>query len=74
MTLILWKELTAEENQTLPVRTKTPIQDIDDLIKIDDLNEASVLHNLKKRYSQDKIYVRPPLNSISARITDHDNI
>lgn len=51
------QEFSVDESQTLPIRTKTPVQDLDDMIKIDDLNEASVLFNLKKRYSQDKIYV-----------------
>lgn len=27
------------------------------MVKIDDLNEPVLLHNLSKRYSQDKIYV-----------------
>lgn len=34
------------------------LDNVDDLIKLSYLNEPSVLHNLKQRYSHDMIYVR----------------
>jgi myosin heavy subunit len=32
-------------------------QDLDDMIGLNDLSEASVLENLRQRYVRDKIYV-----------------
>ena len=32
-------------------------EEYDDMVKIDDLNEPIMLHNLKKRFEKDKIYV-----------------
>jgi myosin-7 len=33
---------------------------VDDMIRLGDLNEAGMVHNLLIRYQQHKIYVSPP--------------
>ncbi len=38
-------------------------KDVDDLVQMDDINEAMIVHNLRKRFKEDKIYVCGGLNS-----------
>lgn len=33
---------------------------VDDLVQMDDINEAMIVHNLRKRFKNDQIYVRLP--------------
>ena len=41
----------------------TSIGDVDDMAKLGDLHEASILYNLAKRYKKDNIYVSVSLSS-----------
>jgi myosin heavy subunit len=47
---------TFDENKTLPIRNVLSFA-VDDLIILDELNEAVILHNLRQRYANDIIYV-----------------
>ena len=35
-------------------------KNVDDLVQMDDINEAMIVHNLRKRFKSDQIYVRVP--------------
>ena len=50
------KLTTALSNQVLECNTEALSPAIEDLVSISDLNEMSILHNLRIRYKQDKIY------------------
>jgi hypothetical protein len=42
---------------------------VDDLVQMDDINEAMIVHNLRKRFKNDHIYVRCPPPQSSALST-----
>lgn len=49
--------ITAEESQAITTCEAQCLDpEIDNLIKLNDLNENSILHNLRIRFKQDKIY------------------
>ena len=45
--------------QDLKSMHRATTEGIDDMIMLSELHESSLLHNLRARYLQDKIYVRP---------------
>lgn len=51
------QEVVVKKDETLPF-TESSLKEANDLISLDELNEAVILHNLRARYSRDIIYVR----------------
>jgi len=57
--------MKVDRSEILPANPDV-LEDVDDLIKLGYLNEPSVLHNLKLRYSQGMIYVCMPALAFSS--------
>ena len=53
-------QVAVQKKAVIPYNENS-IQGVDDLIKLDELNEPVILENLKRRYEADKIYVRAQL-------------
>jgi len=53
-----------KDTEMLPV-TESSLNEADDLISLDELNEAVILHNLRSRFDRDVIYVLLPSSSSS---------
>lgn len=53
--------IRAEDLDTLSPMHPISVQGVDDMIRLGDLNEAGMVHNLLIRYQQHKIYVSPPI-------------
>lgn len=51
------EEFVLKDDQLFLYTPESLEKEYDDMVKIDDLNEPVLLHNLSKRYTQDKIYV-----------------
>jgi myosin heavy subunit len=49
------EEFTAEETDVVPMHPSS-MNPVDDMVKLGDLNEAAILHNLRLRFQQDDIY------------------
>lgn len=54
--------IRAEDLATLSPMHPNSVQGVDDMIRLGDLNEAGMVHNLLTRYRQHKIYVSPHSN------------
>ena len=50
---------------------RSTMEGIDDMIMLTELHESSLLHNLRVRYLQDKIYVHASAHSHTARGRQH---
>ena len=57
--MLLLQVMKVARSELLPANPDI-FEGVDDLMKLSYLNEPSVLHNLKFRYSQDMIYVCMP--------------
>jgi len=60
MLFVLMQVMRVARTDLLPANPDI-LEGVDDLIQLSYLNEPSVLHNLRFRYSQDMIYVCPLL-------------
>ena len=52
-----------KKDQILPL-LESSLKTVDDMISLDELNQAVILHNLRERYHRDEIYVRRPCHSL----------
>lgn len=52
--------IRAEDFGVLSPMHPNSVEGVDDMIRLGDLNEAGMVHNLLMRYQQHKIYVSPP--------------
>lgn len=52
--------IQAGDLDTLSPMHPNSAEGVDDMIRLGDLNEAGMVHNLLIRYQQHKIYVSPP--------------
>lgn len=50
------EEFAIDENVDLPLVNESSLVDIDNMVEMQDLSEAAILHNLRLRFAKDKIY------------------
>ena len=49
-------DLSAKETKGVLPMDEQSLQSLDNMVKLNDLNEASILHNLRMRFKKDVIY------------------
>lgn len=63
--------IQAGDLDTLSPMHPNSAEGVDDMIRLGDLNEAGMVHNLLIRYQQHKIYVSPPGHVVSSVGSGH---